>query len=75
MSKYLDSIVECPFYVEEGSCSITCEGLIQGAESTHIFKNNSMKVEHIVNVCGKNCGKSCYHYRMLSQLYERGLRV
>ncbi len=74
MSKELEALVECPFFVKHGKDFIVCEGLCDTGKTTHSFRAKSAKTEHIVNVCCSNSGRKCPHYRAVSLLYERGLR-
>ncbi len=75
MSKQIEASIECPFYLDEGDCFIQCEGAIKGTNCVHNFQSNKEKRSHQINICGKNCGKKCYHYRTISIMYERGVLV
>lgn len=66
--------VECPFYKQTGKNTITCEGVGAGMECTHRFGSCLEKDEYLNTVCSSNLGKKCHYYRMLSVLYERGIK-
>lgn len=73
MSKLIEGMVECPFYVKEGEKFICCEGLVgKSSAAVHRFKSDEDKVEYQINYCCVNNGKKCPHYRSLMLLYERG---
>lgn len=75
MSKFIESQIECPFYVKEGERFISCEGLLENTSvTTHRFKSDAEKRNHQLSVCCSNSGKKCPHYRNISLLYERGER-
>lgn len=75
MSKFIESMVECPFYVKEGERFVSCEGLLADTSvTTHRFKSNEDKRKYQLSVCCVNSGKKCPHYRNISLLYERGER-
>lgn len=75
MSKYIEGMIECPFYLKEGDKFIACEGLVDGAKCFHRFESNALKGQYEVDYCSSNNGRKCQHYRTLSLLYERGLKV
>lgn len=75
MSKTIESIIECPFYLKEGEKFISCEGVLDNTSSTHRFNSNDEKKKYEFSVCCVNGGKKCKHHRAVSVLYERGLRV
>ncbi len=74
MSKTIEGIIECPFYIKEGESFITCEGLLENSTATHRFFSNNEKRCHEFEYCAVNGGKKCPHFRNVSLLYERGLR-
>ncbi len=74
MSKSIEGIIECPFYLKEGELFITCEGVLENTSTTHRFKTNDEKLCYERNVCSVCGGKKCQHYRNVSLLYERGIR-
>ncbi len=74
MSKTIEGIIECPFYIKEGERFITCEGLFENSSTTHRFETNDIKRCYEFEYCGVNGGKKCPHYRNIALLYERGLR-
>ncbi len=75
MSKMIEGRIECPFYLKEGDGFITCEGVLKGTECIHSFKSNELKRYHENSVCSSSGGRNCQHYRTVSLLYERGLKV
>jgi hypothetical protein len=75
MSKMIEGIIECPFYIKEGESFITCEGVLENTSTTHRFKSREDKRRYEFCVCGENGGKKCSHFRAVSLLYERGLRT
>ncbi len=74
MSKSIEGIIECPFYIKEGERFITCEGLFPESSVTHRFSDNNLKKIHEFEFCCVNGGKKCSHFRNVSLLYERGKR-
>ncbi len=73
MSKVIEGIIECPFYLREGERFISCEGiLVDSAVTTHRFKSDEDKRSYQYCYCSVNGGKKCRHYRNLMVLYERG---
>ena len=75
MSKKTDGRIECPFFQDEGKGFIICEGIVNGSECVHRFLNNDLKEAHLDCVCSVFGGRKCQHYRTISILYERGLKV
>ena len=75
MSKSIEEIIECPFYIKEGTGFITCEGVLEKTSATHRFKNNEDKINYEHRFCCANGGRKCSHFRNLSVLYERGVRT
>lgn len=75
MSKLIESRIECPFYLKEGDGFIACEGIVAGTRCVHQFKSNTHKRNYENTVCSSNGGRKCQHYRTVSILYERGLKV
>lgn len=75
MSKMIEGMVECPFYIKEGKGFIDCEGIIEKTISTHRFKSDMDKKNYEYQVCCVNGGKKCPHFRNVSVLYERGERA
>ncbi len=74
MSKFIESLIECPFYIKEGNCFIACEGLIEKTVCSQSFKKNSDKTEYETKICSVNGGKGCTHHRSVALLYEKGIR-
>ncbi len=75
MSKMIEGRIECPFYLKEGDGFIACEGVLAGTRCIHQFKSNSHKRSYEIAVCSSGGGKKCHHYRTVSLLYERGIKV
>ena len=75
MSKTIEAQIECPFYIQEKTNTIICEGLFENTSCIHKFKSNTEKRKHENQFCIHNQGKSCPHHRMLSTLYERGEKI
>ncbi len=74
MSKSIEGMIECPFYVCEGHCFVTCEGILNGTTITHNFLTDKDKEGYELNVCSRNSGKTCPHHKNINNLYEKGLR-
>ncbi len=74
MPKFIEGRIECPFYIQEGTNFISCEGVIKGTSCVHTFGSEKHKLNYETGVCSTMGGRKCHHYRMLSVLYERGLR-
>lgn len=73
MSKAIEEVIECPFYMREGDGFISCEGLLKkSTTATHRFKSNDEKRSYEYEFCCVNGGRKCPHYRNLMILYERG---
>lgn len=75
MSKFIEGMIECPFYLKEGENFISCEGIIAGSECLHKFKNEFLKRDYEIDICSSNGGKKCQYHKTLSLLYERGLKT
>ena len=43
MSKFIEGMIECPFYLREGEGFIACEGIITGSSCHHRFENDFQK--------------------------------
>lgn len=73
MSKFIEGMIECPFYLKEGERFISCEGLLKNSSSTtHRFKSNDEKRSYEFDLCCVDGGKNCPHYKNLMLLYENG---
>ena len=70
MSKPIESVIECPFYIQEGKQFIRCEGVIKGTQTVHAFKTPGQKLHYELNVCGCFGGSNCPHYRTVFALYD-----
>lgn len=75
MKKSIEGKIECPFYVREGKEFISCEGVINGTTCVHRFLSEKNKIKYENGVCSVKGGRNCQHFRTVSILYERGLRV
>lgn len=75
MSKLIEGRIECPFYLKEGESYIACEGVLNGTKCVHKFRDNKEKTQHEISVCSMSGGRKCQHYRTVSMLYERGLKI
>ncbi len=75
MSKNIDKYVECPFYIAERDDRIVCEGVINGTRSVQQFEDKRDKNNYENMVCCCNGGSRCVHYKIINDLYERGLRT
>ncbi|MBO5065490.1 MAG: hypothetical protein J6D06_05180 [Clostridia bacterium] len=75
MSKFIEGMIECPFYLREGEGFIACEGIITGSSCHHRFENDFQKRNYEIDVCSTNGGKKCRYYRTMALLYERGLKA
>ena len=71
MAKFIERLIECPFYLGEGNKFINCEGK-DGKKHTQVFCDNKQKSEYEKSVCSIDGGRTCEHYRVISRLYERG---
>ena len=71
MAKFIERLIECPFYMGEGDKFINCEGE-DGKKYTQLFDNNAGKSEYEKGVCSVNGGRACSHYKKINRLYESG---
>lgn len=71
MAKFIERLIECPFYFGEGDKFINCEGE-DGKKHTQFFKNNQEKSEYEKSICSVEGGRTCEHYRKISMLYDSG---
>ena len=74
MSKSIETIIQCPFYIAEDTETIMCEGIVPDTVCTNKFSNKDKKREYEKTICSKNLGKKCEHYRALKRLYDLGDR-
>ncbi len=74
LSKNMDRMVECPFYIAESKKSIICEGIVDNSQCVHKFTDDLKKIFHEMNYCCCSGGRKCLHYRQVALLYERGLK-
>lgn len=75
MSKMIEGMIECPFYIKEGERFIGCEGVLEKTISIHSFKSENEKKNYEFQVCCVNGGKKCPHFKNVFALYERGERA
>lgn len=75
MSKMIEGRIECPFYLKEGESYIACEGVLNGTKCFHKFPNDKQKRCYEIAICCVSGGRNCQHYRTVSLLYERGIKV
>lgn len=73
MNPLSDVDVECPYFSYHDKLNITCESYIPRAMNRVVFKRVADKKKYFDKVCCCDYGKQCYHYRLMSNLYERGL--
>ena len=71
MAKFIERLIECPFYMGEGGKFINCEGE-DGKKYTRLFDNNAEKSEYEKGVCSVEGGRACSHYKKINRLYENG---
>ena len=71
MAKFIERLIECPFYMGEGDRFISCEGE-NGKKHTQQFNNNTEKTEYEKCVCSVDGGRGCSHYIKINRLYENG---
>ncbi len=71
MAKFIERLIECPFYLGEGDKFISCEGE-SVKKHTQQFNNNAEKTEYEKSVCSVDGGRNCSHYKLLNRLYENG---
>ena len=71
MAKFIERLIECPFYLGEGDKFINCEGE-DGKKYTQLFDDNKKKLQYEKNVCSVDGGRTCEHYRKIIILYDNG---
>ena len=71
MAKFIERLIECPFYLGEGDKFINCEGE-DGKKHTQLFNSNIEKSGYEKTVCSVDGGKGCSHYKLIDRLYENG---
>lgn len=71
MAKFIERLIECPFYLGEGDKFINCEGE-DGNKYTRLFDDNTEKAEYEKGICSVNGGRGCSHYKIINRLYEFG---
>lgn len=71
MAKFIERIIECPFYIGEGNGFINCEGE-DGKKHTRVFDSNTEKSMYEKGVCSVDGGRDCSHYKIINRLYECG---
>ena len=71
MAKFIERLIECPFYLGEGDKFINCESE-DSKKHTQLFEDNNQKSEYERNVCSVDGGRICEHFKKINRLYERG---
>lgn len=71
MAKFIERLIECPFYLGEGDKFINCESE-DSKKCTRLFDDNEQKSEYEKSVCSVDGGRTCEHYKKINRLYERG---
>ena len=71
MAKFIERLIECPFYLGEGDRFINCEGE-NGKKHIKAFDNNTQKSEYEKGVCSVDGGRACNHHKKINWLYECG---
>lgn len=71
MAKFIERLIECPFYLGEGDKFINCEGEA-GKKYSQLFDDNKEKSKYERSVCSVDGGRTCEHYKKINRLYERG---
>lgn len=71
MAKFIERLIECPFYMGEGDKFINCEGE-DGKKHAQLFNSNTEKSEYEKTVCSVAGGRNCAHYKLINQLYASG---
>lgn len=60
----------CPFYLRETNTTITCEGVLEGTQSTIIFQSSEEKQQHQQERCNMHSYKDCAAAKALLDKYE-----
>ncbi len=71
MNDFLDSQIQCPFFVSESGLLICCEGLLDTTCMTTSFPDKEAKLQHINCYCKKKDGGSCLMATSLFEKYKR----
>lgn len=71
MAKFIERLIECPFYLGEGDRFINCEGE-NGKKHIKAFDNNTQKSEYEKGVCSVDGGRAYNHHKKINWLYECG---
>ena len=74
MSKFIEGMIECPFYLKEGDKFIACEGIAENSKCFHRFTDNKQKRMYEYKYCCTRNGEDCHYNRTMASLYERGLK-
>ncbi len=72
MNDYLDSQIQCPFFVSESKLLLCCEGLLDTTCMTTSFPEKEAKLQHIDCFCRKKDGGNC---PMATSLFEKYRRI
>lgn len=70
MARHQNDIeIQCPFYINTATKSITCEGIVDEAVTKVLFSTTDLRIQHSKIFC--ECKyKNCEIYRMLEAKYE-----
>jgi hypothetical protein len=66
---YIDTKIECPFYIKDIKKEILCEGSIVDTVSIQKFRSASKRIEYEQDYCSVNGGRKCPHYRAVDLRY------
>ena len=70
MARYQNDVeIQCPFYINIGMKSITCEGITDDCVNKILFNTPQLRDIHSKIFCEKKY-KYCEIYRMLEKKYE-----
>lgn len=62
--------IKCPYFISEGRKSITCEGLIDGANWRQVFPSEAVKRTHTRQFCRKYCYGDCPAAKEICRKYR-----
>lgn len=69
-NKTIDALVFCPFYVCEGECTISCEGILDGCVMVHRFSGKNDKLAHEADFCTSTACVNCPVFLALQGKYD-----
>ena len=71
MEKYADATTVCPFYLDEETLKLHCEGFTKGTQIHLCFDSKERKREHKKKYChGLNCYEQCPLNSVIMAQYE-----